>query len=174
MTCMRALEWPPGTGKFLLHDQPGKGRGQGSGVKPIKDGFIYCLKSKGWETPKKLDIASLRKPGPLDAALRVGNRYFALEWETGNVSSSHRSLNKMVLGMMKGVLIGGALIVPTRAMYEYLTDRIGNFEEIEPYFEVWRRAETDEGLLIVVAIEHDGVSKEVPRIPKGTNGRALV
>lgn len=173
LRCLNALEWPPGAGKFLLHDQPGKRRGQGSGVKPIKDGFILCLRRNGWEVPKKLDIASLRKPGPVDAGYRVGDRYFALEWETGNISSSHRSLNKMVLGMMKGLLIGGTLIVPTRAMYEYLTDRVGNYEELEPYFEMWRRSQVEEGLLVVVAIEHDGVSKDVPRIPKGTNGRAL-
>ena len=79
----------------------------------------------------------------------------------------------MVLGMMKGLLIGGTLMVPTRAMYEYLTDRVGNYEELEPYFEMWRRSQVEEGLLVVVAIEHDGVSKDVPRIPKGTNGRAL-
>jgi len=64
-------------------------------------------------------------------------------------------------------------MVPTRAMYEYLTDRVGNYEELEPYFEMWRRSQVEEGLLVVVAIEHDGVSKDVPRIPKGTNGRAL-
>ena len=57
LRCLNALEWPPGAGKFLLHDQPGKRRGQGSGVKPIKDGFILCLRRNGWEVPKKLDIA---------------------------------------------------------------------------------------------------------------------
>jgi hypothetical protein len=158
----------------MLYDQSGKKRGQGSGVKPIKDAFILCLRNHGWNAPQKLDIATPRRPGPVDAAYPVGDRFFALEWETGNISSSHRSLNKMVLGMMKGVLVGGALIVPTRAMYEYLTDRVGNYEELEPYFDLWRRASVEDGLLVVIAIEQDGVSKDVPRIPKGTNGRALI
>ncbi len=172
-TCMKALEWPAGAGQFLLRDESGKKRGQGSGVKPIKDGFMICLKGKGWEAPKRLDFATIRKPGAIDAAFRVGQQYFALEWETGNISSSHRSLNKMTLGMLKGPLIGGVLIVPTRKMYKFLTDRVGNYEELEPLFDVWRRAEL-QGLLAVVAIEHDAVGKDIPRIPKGTNGRALI
>jgi hypothetical protein len=58
-------------------------------------------------------------------------------------------------------------------MYKYLTDRIGNFAEIEPYFELWRALQVEAGLLVVIAVEHDGVSSSVPRIPKGTDGRAL-
>lgn len=174
VNCMKALEWPPGSGKFLLHDQPGKKRGEGSGVKPIKEGFIICLQKHGWRAPQTLNIATRRRPGPLDAAYPVADKYFGLEWETGNVSSSHRSVNKMILGIMKGGLVGGALVVPTRAMYRYLTDRVGNYEELEPYFDLWRKYPIDEGLLAVIAIEHDGVSKDVPRIAKGTDGRALL
>ena len=103
----------------------------------------------------------------------VGNRLFCLEWETGNISSSHRALNKMALGIMKGMLIGGALVLPTRAMYKYLTDRVGNFAEIEPYFPLWKALRVEAGLLMVIAIEHDAVSDSSPRIPKGTDGRAL-
>ena len=63
---------------------------------------------------------------------------------------------------------------PTRAMYRYLTDRVGNYPEIEPYFPLWRALRIEEGLLAVIAIEHDAVSKSVARIPKGTDGRALL
>jgi hypothetical protein len=79
----------------------------------------------------------------------------------------------MALGILKKILIGGALIVPTREMYKYLTDRIGNFPEIEPYFPLWRALRVEEGLLFVIAVEHDAVSRDVPRIKKGTDGRAL-
>lgn len=173
LNCMKALEWPRGSGGFVLHDQPGKKRGEGSGVKPIKDGFMVCLQRNGWLVPHKMNIATAKRPGPIDAAYPVGTRHFALEWETGNISSSHRSMNKMILGLLKGVLVGGALILPTREMYKYLTDRVGNYAELEPYFDVWRAIEITEGLLLVIAIEHDSVSKDVPRFPKGTNGRAL-
>jgi len=171
---IQAIEWPPGSGAFTLHDQLGKKRGQGSGVKPIKNACMLHLKSLGWNLETPLDIATLKRPGKMDATYSVGNRLFCVEWETGNISSSHRAVNKMELGIMKNVLIGDALVLPTRNMYKYLTDRIGNFPELEPYFSLWKALKVKEGLLEVIAIEHDAVSPNVPRIPKATNGRALV
>lgn len=81
----------------------------------------------------------------------------------------------MVLGLLHGALVGGILIVPTKEMAKYLTDRIGNFPELKPYFHVWRSQSTNvkEGLLEIIAIEHDDTSFDVPRIEKGTDGRAL-
>lgn len=170
---IKAVDWPPGSGTFTLFDQPGKKRGEGSGVTPIKKMFLDKLRAYGWGFETPLDIATLKSPGPLDATYKIGEQYFCVEWETGNISSSHRALNKMCLGMLKRVLIGGALILPSRKMYTYLTDRIGNFPEIEPYFPLWRSIPVAEGVLIVYAIEHDAVSSAVPRIPKGTDGRSL-
>jgi hypothetical protein len=170
---IKTVQWPPGSGSFTLYDQPGKGRGQGNGVKPIKEACMLHLRSLGWNLEVRIPIATSRHPGKMDAAYTLGTRLFCVEWETGNISSSHRALNKMALGMFKEVLIGGALIVPTRAMYKYLTDRIGNFLELEPYFPLWKALNVEEGLLIVMAIEHDAVSQSVPRIRKGTDGRAL-
>jgi hypothetical protein len=92
----------------------------------------------------------------------------------GNISSSHRAINKMALGILKKVLIGGVLILPTRAMYKYLTDRVGNFHDLEPYFPLWQALQVEEGFLAVIAIEHDAVSRSVPSYPKGTDGRALL
>lgn len=173
MQAIKSIQWPPGSGSFTLFDQSGKARGQGSGVKPIKDACMSRLKSFGWNLETPVDIATLRQPGPMDATYSVGNRLFCVEWETGNISSSHRAVNKMALGILKKILIGGVLILPTRAMYKYLTDRVGNYPELEPYFPLWRALNVEEGLLAVIAIEHDAVSKSVDRIPKGTNGRAL-
>ena len=173
ISAIKMIQWPSGSGHFFLHDQSGKKRGQGNGVKPIKEACMLHLKSFGWSLETKVDLATLKRPGPMDATCRVGNRLFCLEWETGNISSTHRALNKMAIGIMKKVLIGGALILPTRDMYRYLTDRVGNFPEIEPYFPLWQSIKVEEGLLVIIAIEHDGVSLDVPRIPKGTDGRAL-
>jgi len=171
---IHSIQWPTGSGGFTLHDQPGKKRGQGSGVTPIKSACMLYLQSVGWTLESCPDIAAVTRPGPIDATRPVGNRLFALEWETGNISSTHRALNKMALGLLTRILISGALILPTRAMYKYLTDRVGNYPEIEPYFPLWRALRIDEGVLAVIAIEHDAVSKSVPRIPKGTDGRALL
>lgn len=173
ISAIKSIQWPPNSGSFTLRDEPGKKRGMGSGVKPIKDACMLHLRSVGWGLETRVDVATLRRPGPIDATLPVGDRLFCMEWETGNISSSHRALNKMALGILKGIFIGGALVLPTRAMYKYLTDRIGNYAEIEPYFPLWRALQVADGLLIVIAIEHDAVSSEVPRIPKGTDGRAL-
>ncbi|MCL6611227.1 MAG: hypothetical protein K6T66_06780 [Peptococcaceae bacterium] len=170
---IKSIQWPPGSGSFTLYDQPGKGRGKGNGVKPIKDACMLYLKSKGWSLETPVDIATLKKPGPMDATYPVGNRLFSVEWETGNISSSHRALNKISLGIIKKVLIGGILILPTRSMYKYLTDRVGNYPELEPYFPLWRSLNVEEGFLAVLAIEHDATNRSVPRIPKGTDGRAL-
>ena len=170
---IRSVEWPPGSGSFTLYDEPGKKRGQGNGVTPIKSECMRRLKAFGWELEKPLDMATVKQPGRSDAARELFGKYVVLEWETGNISSSHRALNKMALGLLKGVLVAGVLIVPTRNMYRYLTDRVGNLAELEPYFPLWSSIKIENGLLEVVAIEQDGVSKDVPRIQKGTEGRAL-
>jgi len=170
---IKSIEWPIKSGSFTLYDEPGKKRGKGSGVKPIKLACMHKLKSMGWHLETPVDIATVKRPGPMDATFQVEDRFFCVEWETGNISSSHRAINKMALGIIKKTLIGGVLILPTRKMYNYLTDRVGNYPEIEPYFPLWKALRVDEGLLAVMAIEHDAVSKDVPRIPKGTDGRAL-
>ena len=170
---IKSVEWPPDSGSFTLYDESGKERGKGSGVKPIKKACMHKLKSFDWQLETRLDIATVVRPGPMDATFPVRDRLFCVEWETGNISSSHRAINKMALGILKKILIGGALIVPTREMYNYLTDRVGNFREIQPYFPLWKALHVDEGLLVVIAIEHDAVSKDVPRIKKVTDGRAL-
>ena len=170
---INSIEWPSGSGSFTLYEEFGKKRGMGNGVKPIKLACMEKLKNLGWSLETPVDIATVKRPGPMDATLPIDDKLFCVEWETGNISSSHRVINKMALGIIKGILIGGALILPTRNMYNYLTDRIGNYPEIEPYFPLWKALQVKEGLLAVIAIEHDGVSKDVPRIPKGTDGRAL-
>lgn len=174
VAAIRAVDWPPGSGSFTLRDESGKKRGQGSGVTPIKTAFVAKLREFGWSAETPGSRSRPGGPGPMDATCRVGSKLFCAEWETGNVSSSHRALNKIALGILEAVLIGGVLIVPTRAMYRYLTDRVGNFSELEPYFPVWRALRPAEGLLIIMAIEHDAVSPSAPRIPKGTDGRALL
>jgi hypothetical protein len=59
---IEAIEWPPGSGSFTLYDQRGKARGEGSGVKPIKDACMVHLKSFGWTLETPVDIATLKSP----------------------------------------------------------------------------------------------------------------
>ena len=148
--------------------------GEGNGVKPIKNVFIKNLDELGWKLEHKIDIATVKKPGAIDATRKIGSKYFAVEWETGNISSSHRAMNKMALGILKGVLKGGILIVPSKNLASYLTDRIGNYHELEPYFPLWESINCKNGYLGVIEIEHDSTSIKVPRIEKGTDGRAKI
>ena len=160
---------PPGTTRFIIN--PVK---HGNGVLPIKQAFIQTLVNFGWQTEISISLVNGVNPGPLDAFFQAENSKFAyaVEWETGNISSSHRALNKLLLGIQDHVISGGTLILPSRALYVYLTDRIGNFPELQPYFPVWRRPEL-EGYLSVIVIEHDGEDTNTPLIHKGTDGRAL-
>lgn len=169
---IRKVDWPRGSGKFTLHAQSGKKTGEGNGVKPIKDGLIEGLEQMGWKSEQYLDILKTKRPGKVDSVLETSYGIVALEWETGNISSSHRALNKMALGLLKGVLAAGILVVPSRPMYRFLTDRVGNIAELDPYLDMWRSIPCTQGILEIIVIEHDAASTEVPRIPKGTDGRA--
>jgi Restriction endonuclease BamHI len=163
------IVYPPGTSEFTINPIR-----HGNGVKPIKEACMVALKNRfGWklETPV---IYATRSPGKIDATKALNNDLFALEWETGNISSSHRAINKMVLGLLRGVFVGAALVLPSRKLYPYLTDRIGNYEELEPYFDVWRSVLVKDGFLAIFVIEHDQVDDNVPTITKGTDGRALI
>jgi Restriction endonuclease BamHI len=172
-SAIRAVDWPPGSGSFTIYPESGKKRREGNGVKPIKEGLMRALRDQGWRLEQPLEIAIVHRPGKLDAVLYTNYGPVALEWETDNISSSHRALNKMALGLLKGVLACGILVVPSRELYRYLTDRIGNMAEIEPYLDLWRSIPCNAGVLEIVAVEHDATSTDVPRIPKGTSGRTL-
>lgn len=161
---IRAVVWPPGSDQFIVNPTR-----QGNGVKPIKSAFIASLEQAGWEP----EVARF------DAHLDFANpaaKPFAVEWETGNISSSHRAINRMALGMHDGRIAGGVLVLPTRALYPFLTDRIGNFAELESYFPLWTRWQGEPGFqyLAIVAVEHDMLDPDVPLIGKGTDGRALI
>lgn len=160
---VQCVDWPPGSGRFTIYPQSGKKRGEGNGVVPIKRNCVDALRAKGW-VPEHDDI-DMAKPLP-------DGRHFTLEWETGNISSSHRAMNKMARGMLAGAYAGGILVIPTKRLQQYLTDRIGNYEELAPYFAVWAALPIKDGVLGVIRIEQDAESVKVPRIPKATDGRA--
>jgi hypothetical protein len=139
---------------------------------------VTALRPHGWtlEMPFPLEgIKGGARFGAMDAAKVFGtDPPFMVEWETGNISSSHRSMNKLALGLIEGVISGGVLVVPTRDFAQYLTDRIGNVRELEPYFPLWKAARVRRGYLAVLAVEYDRTSRRVARIAKGTSGRALL
>ncbi|MEZ2240741.1 restriction endonuclease [Microcoleus sp.] len=164
-----AIVWPVGASSFTINPTR-----HGNGVKLIKNACMAALHDDfGWQLETKIRFAT-RFPGRVDATKILDNHLFAFEWETGNISSSHRAVNKLVLGILRGIFLGTALVLPSRKLYPYLTDRIGNYEELEPYFDVWRAINIQQGFLAIFVIEHDAVDSSVPTITKGTDGRALI
>jgi hypothetical protein len=92
------IVWPPGASNFTINPTL-----HGNGVKPIKNACMTALKDNlGWQLETPIRYAT-RSPGRVDATKRLDKHLFALEWETGNISSSHRAVNKMVLGLLRGV-----------------------------------------------------------------------
>jgi hypothetical protein len=154
--------WPPGAPDFTIHPQSGKKSDEGNGVKPIHEAFLTALALDGWQVKGN----QLK----LDAVKTLPDGYVGLEWETGNISSSHRAMNRLYLAQL-GSSIGGVLILPTKKMAKFLTDRIGNFEELEQYLKLY---DLPHLAIVVYAVEHDHEDFAVPRIKKGTDGRALV
>jgi len=178
-------DWPFGRGQFLLNPDPirnrkGKLDRHPNGVQPIKQPMIGYLASSGWKTealpelPVGEDGKDVLTTGDLDALLLDRGRYVGFEWETGNVSSSHRAINKLLDGITRETLQGGILVLPMRETQRYLTDRVGNFEELAPYFELWGRYPLENGVLRAYGIAHDALDSTIPHIPKGKDGRALL
>lgn len=173
LKAIKKVEWPPGSGSFTIYPESGKKRGMGNGVTPIKRGLMIELKRQGWEIEGPAKNALGHSLGDFDAVLDTKYGPVILEWETGNISSSHRSLNKMTMLLSTGIIAAGMLIVPSTEFARWLTDRIGNIRELEPYLGFWKSVPCEAGILEIFVIEHDATSKDVPKIPKGTGGRAL-
>lgn len=175
-------EWPIGSGSFTIYPESGKKSGEGNGVVPIKAKPMQVLEADGWSLEYPWDVATKAapaekkgkgsKPGDIDAAKQFPQGLVVVEWETGNISSSHRAINKMALGLVANKCVAGVLVVPNMKLAQYLTDRIGNIEEIRPYTPLWENLSIAEGVLELVVIEQDSESQNVPRIPKGKDGRA--
>jgi hypothetical protein len=167
------VDWPHGSGQFTIYPQSGKRRGEGNGVVPIKVPCISALREAGWITEDLPQLPdSVLRPGDLDALLVTPEGNVGFEWETGNISSSHRAINKLLLTLQWGGIRGGILVVPSEDLRQYLTDRIGNITELRCYFPLWRCIPFFDAALRIIVVEHDAVSTSVPRIPKGTDGRA--
>lgn len=146
---------------------------KGNGVLPIKNNFIAHLVNNGWESEVSMSLINDLNPGPIDAVYRSTDGLIAVEWETGNISSSHRALNKLALGILQNRLKAGFLVLPMRELARYLTDRIGNYEEIAPYFPMYENLQIRDGVIGIFGVSYDETSSEVTLIPKGNDGNAF-
>jgi Restriction endonuclease BamHI len=164
---IRRVDWPSGSGRFTIN--PTK---HGNGVNPIQRRAARLLNENGWQAQYLWPIADRSRPGRMDAAYASTHGLVAFEWETGNVASCHRSINKICLGFHIGAIAGGILALASNRLYPYLTDRVGNIGEIERYFPLWSATPCDQGVLEIIVVEHDETSPMAPPIPKGREGWA--
>jgi hypothetical protein len=174
-----------------------------NGVTPIKELFLAEMDLRLWKREEPLSLkdftgkytedaeelfleypskTKITEPlytgvGDLDCHFKINDSWrAAIEWETGNISSSHRSMNKLCLALMAAQVEVAVLIVPSREMYPHLTDRIGNWMELSPYLHFWKKAGAfvKKGLLAVTVVEHDALTDDpnVPYIGQGKDGRS--
>lgn len=102
-----------------------------NGVVPVKERCYQILEDEyGWYREKPLSYFhdDAKKGGPIDVYKEFhqgeNTLYAGLEFETGNISSAHRSMNKLCIGLVKGEIAIAFLMLPIKAMSFYLTDRV--------------------------------------------------
>lgn len=112
----------PGHDTFILNNT-GKNC---NGVVPVKERCYQILEDEyGWyrEKPLLYFRDNVQKGGPIDVYKEFyqgGNvLYVGLEFETGNISSAHRSMNKLRIGLVKEEITIAFLMMPIKAMSFY-------------------------------------------------------
>ncbi|MEC5259813.1 hypothetical protein [Bacillus amyloliquefaciens] len=74
-------------------------------------------------------------------------------------------MNKLLLGLKHGEIDLAIILMPIKQLAYYLTDRVTNFEELEPYFEL-----TEGQPFIFIGFNAEAYNSNVPLIPKGSDG----
>jgi len=195
-----SIDYPAGAGTLTLRKKVKlpDGKWKRNGVGYLRKRFLTFMRdTEGWKPEGNVDLGrdrhqppillypsleSYREPitsefGGFDFITTGGQgTRIAIEWETGNISSSHRSMNKLAIALSNGVVEIGVLIVPSRQLYEHLTDRIGNIGELSGYLSMWEglKSGVSRGLLAITVVEHDALSTDsaLPYLDMGNDGRA--
>ncbi|MEX1198383.1 MAG: hypothetical protein WEB57_11060 [Pseudohongiellaceae bacterium] len=197
---IESIEHPKGSGSLTLRRKArlANNQWQRNGVGYLKLEFLaYMRDHEKWKAETDVELSREREQPPLllypsmeeyrePITSNFGGFDFmteandgtkvAIEWETGNISSSHRSMNKLAIALSKGLIDVGVLIVPSRELYEHLTDRIGNIGELSGYLAMWEglRSTVARGLLAITVVEHDSLTDDsnIDYLKVGGDGRA--
>ena len=193
------IDHPPGTGLLKLRRKIRmNNQWKRNGVNYLRSRFLdHMVKDERWQPEGIVDLsrdrsqpaiklfpslADYREPitsdfGGFDFVTTAASGIrIAIEWETGNISSSHRSMNKLAIALANEVVQVGVLILPSRSLYEHLTDRIGNIGELSGYLSMWEslKFSVRRGLLAISVVEHDELTDDIALayLPVGNDGRA--
>lgn len=200
MRAISSIDHPVGSGTLTLREKARKADGQWArnGVGFLRTRFLdFMCDVEGWHAEGGVNLSRDREQPPIKLYPSLetyrepitsdfggfdfettgpnGTR-IAIEWETGNISSSHRSMNKLAIALSTGIIEIGVLIVPSRKLYEHLTDRIGNIGELSGYLSLWEslKNSVSRGLLAISVVEHDELTTDpsFPYLKVGNDGRA--
>jgi hypothetical protein len=197
---IESIDNPPGTGLLTLRRKTRKQDGQWArnGVGYLRKQFLkQMVDVEKWKPEGVIDLGDHRKcpklrlfPSLEDYSEPITSEFgnfdftteslsglkIAIEWETGNISSSHRSMNKLAIALSDGLIQIGVLIVPSRKLYEHLTDRIGNIGELSGYLSLWESLNTSvkNGLFALSVVEQDELTDDpkFPYLKVGSDGRS--
>lgn len=159
------VDWPHGSRSFTIYSQGGKKRGNGNRVDSIKKPCLEYLEKLGWLTEKpRLLKKGIMSPRNLDSLYICKAGYIGFKWGIGNITLSHRAINKLLLTIQTGGLLGGVLVVPSDNLKTFLAEHIGNIEELRPYISLWRSIPIKEGGFRIEVVEYDATSLDVSRI----------
>lgn len=194
------IDHPRGSGLLTLREKERLANGQWArnGVNYLRSYFLEnMIQREGWQAEGNVDLSRNRQQPPVtlypsmqlhaepitsdfggfDFVTTAPNgTRVAIEWETGNISSSHRSMNKLAIALGNGIVEVGVLILPSRDLYGHLTDRIGNIGELSGYLAMWEslKSSVSRGLLAITVVEHDQLTRDpsFPYLGTGNDGRA--
>ncbi|MBT9333332.1 hypothetical protein [Paracidobacterium acidisoli] len=197
---IQSIDNPRGSGRLCLRGKIRLPNNQWlrNGVGYLRARFLDHIQNiEGWRAEGAVNLARDREQPPIrlypslenyrepitsdfggfDLVTRGDNgTQIAIEWETGNISSSHRSMNKLAIALGAGIIQVGVLIVPSRGLYTHLTDRIGNIGELSGYLSMWEslKASVPRGLLAISVVEHDELTddQDFDFLKVGFDGRA--
>jgi hypothetical protein len=114
--------------------------------------FVSFLKTKGWAMDRRSRNAFDRALGYFDAVLPGPEKPVVVEWEAGDVSSSHYSMNKLTMFVSSGIISAGVLVVSSRRFYVRSGDRAGNFRELDAYLGLWKSVPCGAGVLELIVV----------------------
>lgn len=184
---IESIDSPEGGGKLILRRKkrdPISKQWNRNGVGYLRSRFLkHMVDNEGWQAEGEVDLQHLEETpelilypsmesysepitsefGDFDFVTTTSSGIrVAIEWETGNISSSHRSLNKLSIVLAAKKIQAGVLILPSRSLYEHLTDRIGNIGELSPYLGMWKSmgAAVEHGMLAIAIVEHDELTDD--------------
>ena len=199
---IESIDSPKGCGHLILRrkkQDPISKQWNRNGVGFLRSRFLeHIVDNEGWRAEGEVDLQNIEEKAelrlypsmepysePITSAFgdfdfvttTASGMRVAIEWETGNISSSHRSLNKLCIVLAAKKIQAGVLILPSRSLYEHLTDRIGNIGELSPYLGMWKSmgAAVERGVLAIAVVEHDELTDdpEFPYLKAGKDGRAV-